>query len=111
MALTSVHLFAYRFFSSTPPQERTHDVGGHNAEVVHLLHLGPQGDGEALLQLHQSSFIQTRDADPDQLDPDPRFHDDPDPRFLDDPDPCSQNYPDQSGSGSGEAFLRKRKRF
>ena len=37
------------------------------------------------------------DADPDQLDPDTRFQDHP--------DPCYQNDPDQSGSGSDDAFL------
>ena len=31
-------------------EEPTHDVGGHYAKVVHLLHLGSQGDCEALLR-------------------------------------------------------------
>ena len=53
-------------------------------------------------------IICCKDVDPDLCDPDLCDPDlcDPDPRFYDDPNTCLQNDPDQSRSGSGEAYLK-----
>ena len=65
----------------------------------------PTGFGSATLdETLNTSVVNPRFVDPDQLDPDP------DPRLHDDPDPCSQNDPDQSRTESVEASTKKKKR-